>query len=128
VPLQVSRRGKAELHWFSSASRDQGPHSQNKILSVTGDRSRILFLFSLPPLSCAKQKKQKKKKKKKMATLQPEFDSTVRRRSISVVEINGPDGRRKTVDLSELNEADRQLAEQFGYKPVRTRPAVSSSQ
>ena len=124
MPLQVSRRGKAELHWFSSASRDQGPHSQNKNLSVTGDRSRILFLFSLPPLSCSKQKKNTKKE---MATLHPELDSTVRRRSISVVEINGPDGRRKTVDLSELSEADRQLAEQFGYKPVRTRPAASSS-
>ena len=59
-----------------------------------------------------------------MTTLQPEFDSTLRRRSIGTVEINGPDGRRKTVDLSELNDADRQLAEQFGYKPVRTRPTL----
>jgi hypothetical protein len=43
-----------------------------------------------------------------------------RRRSIGTIEINGPDGRRKTVDLSELSDADRQLAEKFGYKPVST--------
>lgn len=44
--------------------------------------------------------------------------SDLRRRSDGQVEINGPDGRRRTVDLSELNEADRALAEKFGYKPV----------
>lgn len=47
------------------------------------------------------------------------LDATMRRKSVGQVEINGPDGRRKTVDLSEMNEADRALAEQFGYKPVR---------
>ena len=56
-----------------------------------------------------------------MTTLQPELVSTLRRRSITTIEINGRDGRRKTVDLSELSNADRQLAEQFGYKPVSTR-------
>jgi hypothetical protein len=61
-----------------------------------------------------------------MTTLQPEFESTVRRRSI--VEIGGPDGRRKTVDLSELSDADRQLAEEFGYKPVSTKPTLFSPQ
>jgi hypothetical protein len=77
-----------------------------------------LLLLFLPHISpCPKQKN-------KMNTLQPEFDSTLRRRSIGTVEINGPDGRRKTVDLSELSDADRQLAEQFGYKPVRTRPTL----
>ncbi|KUJ07917.1 amino acid transporter [Mollisia scopiformis] len=35
-----------------------------------------------------------------------------------MVEINGPDGQRKTVNLAELNEADAQLAAQFGYNPV----------
>lgn len=47
-----------------------------------------------------------------------ELDPTLRRQSVGQIEINGPDGRRRTVDLSELNEADRALAEQFGYKPV----------
>jgi len=46
----------------------------------------------------------------------------MRRRSI--IEINGPDGRRKTVDLTELNDADRQLAEEFGYKPVSAGPTL----
>jgi hypothetical protein len=55
-----------------------------------------------------------------MTTLPPGFESTLRRRSIGTIELNGPDGRRRTVDLSELSDADRQLAEQFGYKPVST--------
>ena len=42
-----------------------------------------------------------------------------RRQSHGQIEISGPNGRRKTVDLSELSEADRQLAEEFGYKPVK---------
>jgi hypothetical protein len=53
------------------------------------------------------------------ANLEPKFESTLRRRSISVIEINAPDGRRKTIDLGTLSDADRQLAEKFGYKPVR---------
>ena len=72
--------------------------------------------FSLPHLTRTRQDN--------MTTLQPEFYSTVRRRSI--VEIDGPGGRRKTVDLTELSDADRQLAEEFGYKPVSTRPTNSS--
>ena len=55
-------------------------------------------------------------------TLHPELDSTLRRRSISVIEINAPDGRRKTVDLSDLRQDDRTLAEKFGYKPVGLGP------
>jgi len=43
----------------------------------------------------------------------------VRRRSTGVIELTDDKGRRKTVQLDELNEADRALAEQFGYKPVR---------
>jgi len=50
----------------------------------------------------------------------------MRRRS--TIEITGPGGRRKTVDLTELNAADRQLAEEFGYKPVSTRPTFFSPQ
>lgn len=41
-----------------------------------------------------------------------------RQKSVGLVEINGPDGQRKTVNLAELNDADAQLAAQFGYKPV----------
>jgi amino acid permease (GABA permease) len=41
-----------------------------------------------------------------------------RRKSHGVVEINGPDGQKKFVNLDEMNEADAQLASQFGYKPV----------
>ena len=40
------------------------------------------------------------------------------RRKKSLVEISGPDGHARTVNLQDLNEADAQLAEQFGYKPV----------
>lgn len=39
------------------------------------------------------------------------------RRKASVVEIQGPDGVR-TVNLEELNDADKALAAEFGYKPV----------
>jgi amino acid permease (GABA permease) len=46
-------------------------------------------------------------------------DATYRRRkSTGIVEINGPDGQRKTLNLAELSDADAQLAAQFGYKPV----------
>lgn len=39
------------------------------------------------------------------------------RRKSSVVEIQGPDGVR-TVNLEDLNDADKALAAEFGYKPV----------
>jgi hypothetical protein len=42
----------------------------------------------------------------------------LRRHSVGTVEIQDAKGRRKTVQLDELNAADRALAEQFGYKPV----------
>ena len=51
-------------------------------------------------------------------TLGPEVDDGMRRRSVGQIEINAPDGRRKTVQLEDLNDADRELAEKFGYKPV----------
>ncbi len=41
-----------------------------------------------------------------------------RKKSVGLVEISGPDGQRKTINLAELSDADAQLASQFGYKPV----------
>lgn len=40
------------------------------------------------------------------------------RRKGSAVEITDDYGRHSTLQLDELNEADRALAEKFGYKPV----------
>ena len=54
------------------------------------------------------------------ATDQQDIDALRRRSSVGKVEITDSSGRRKTVELQELSEADRALAEQFGYKPVRT--------
>jgi len=34
------------------------------------------------------------------------------------VQLTDENGRRRTVQLDELNAADRELAEKFGYKPV----------
>ncbi|KAK4940994.1 polyamine transporter tpo5 [Elasticomyces elasticus] len=48
----------------------------------------------------------------------PINEGEMRRRSVGTVEITDGRGRRRTVQLDELNEADRALAEQFGYKPV----------
>ncbi|TVY24464.1 putative amino-acid permease [Lachnellula hyalina] len=39
-------------------------------------------------------------------------------RKKSLVQISSADGHKKTVNLGDLSEADAQLAEQFGYKPV----------
>lgn len=41
-----------------------------------------------------------------------------RKKSVGLVEIHGPDGQRRTVNLEDLNDADAQLAAQFGYNPV----------
>lgn len=41
-----------------------------------------------------------------------------RKQSVGTVELQGPGGVVKTVNLEELNEADRALAADFGYKPV----------
>ena len=51
-------------------------------------------------------------------SLQVEGDARLRKKSNGLIEINGPNGQRKTINLAELNEADVQLAQQFGYKPV----------
>ena len=41
-----------------------------------------------------------------------------RKESVASVEIQGPNGQVRTVAIDELNEADRALAAEFGYKPV----------
>jgi len=41
-----------------------------------------------------------------------------RKKSVGFVEINGPNGEKKTINLQDLSEADAQLATQFGYNPV----------
>lgn len=41
-----------------------------------------------------------------------------RKKSHGVVEMTGADGQKKLVNLAELNDADAQLAAEFGYKPV----------
>jgi hypothetical protein len=43
----------------------------------------------------------------------------------SAIEIQDGSGRRRTVQLDELNEADRALAEKFGYKPVSLHAAIA---
>jgi hypothetical protein len=42
-----------------------------------------------------------------------------RQGSAAAIEIQDSSGRRRTVQLEELSAADRELAEKFGYKPVR---------
>jgi hypothetical protein len=41
-----------------------------------------------------------------------------RKKIHGVVELVGQDGQRKFANLDEMNEADAQLASQFGYNPV----------
>jgi len=45
-------------------------------------------------------------------------ESQMRKRSAGQVDLQDEHGRRRTVALDELNDADRALAEKFGYKPV----------
>jgi hypothetical protein len=42
----------------------------------------------------------------------------LRRGSVGVIELKDEHGRRRTVQLEEMSEADRELAEKFGYNPV----------
>ena len=42
----------------------------------------------------------------------------LRKRSVGAIQVNDPHGRRRTIDVADLNEADLMLAEQFGYHPV----------
>lgn len=41
-----------------------------------------------------------------------------RQRSVGLIEITGPGGQRQILNLEEINDADAQLAAEFGYKPV----------
>lgn len=50
-------------------------------------------------------------------SLQVEQDGP-RRRSVGNVEMQDADGRKRSVALDDLTDADRALAEKFGYKPV----------
>lgn len=45
-------------------------------------------------------------------------DGQIRKRSTGVLELQDDKGRRRTVQLDELNDADQALAAEFGYKPV----------
>lgn len=45
-------------------------------------------------------------------------DPSFRKDSVPAIEIQDGQGRRRTVQLSDLNDADKQLAAEFGYKPV----------
>ena len=53
-----------------------------------------------------------------MATAIGTADDHLRHRKASLVELQDDMGRRRTVQLDELSEADRALAAEFGYKPV----------
>ncbi|KAL8724690.1 MAG: hypothetical protein Q9181_006713 [Wetmoreana brouardii] len=41
-----------------------------------------------------------------------------RKKSVGTVELQGPNGQTRTVNLEELTDADAELAAKFGYKPV----------
>ena len=53
-----------------------------------------------------------------MATEEAHKVEDMRKRSVGAIEVNDPHGRRRTIDVADLNEADLALAEQFGYHPV----------
>jgi hypothetical protein len=53
-----------------------------------------------------------------MAEVHNESELRQRVGSTGLIEINGPNGQKKTINLSELSEADAKLATQFGYNPV----------
>ena len=46
-------------------------------------------------------------------------ESQMRKRSAGQVYLQDGQGRERAVELDELNDADRALAEKLGYKPVR---------
>jgi hypothetical protein len=50
--------------------------------------------------------------------IQQEGEVRHRKKSVGLVEIHGPDGQRRTINLQDLSDADAQLAAQFGYNPV----------
>jgi hypothetical protein len=44
-------------------------------------------------------------------------EDQLRKRSVGAIELKDSKGRRRTIQLEELTEADRELAEKFGYAP-----------
>lgn len=46
------------------------------------------------------------------------LDERMRKKSVGTVELQGPNGVVRTVNVEDLSEADRALAAEFGYKPV----------
>ena len=57
--------------------------------------------------------------------LAPDPEAGLRKRSVVAIDksVNGQ-GRRSTIAVEDLGLADRALAEQFGYKPVRPSKTV----
>jgi hypothetical protein len=53
-----------------------------------------------------------------MAEIQTPGIQEMRKRSVGAVELKDAHGRKRTIDLAQLNEEDLALAEQFGYHPV----------
>jgi hypothetical protein len=51
-------------------------------------------------------------------SIQHDGDLRQRKKSVGLIEISGPDGRKRTLNLQDLSDADAQLAAQFGYNPV----------
>jgi hypothetical protein len=54
----------------------------------------------------------------------PISDLRQRKQSVGAIQIIDKSGQKHTVHLDELTEADRELAEKFGYQPVRAFPEV----
>jgi hypothetical protein len=52
----------------------------------------------------------------------PISDLRQRKQSVGAIQITDKAGQKHTVHLDELTEADRELAEKFGYQPVREDP------
>ena len=52
-----------------------------------------------------------------MATEEAQKLAQLRKGSVGAIEIDDH-GRRRTIDVADLNEADLALAQQFGYHPV----------
>jgi hypothetical protein len=48
----------------------------------------------------------------------PVADLRKRKQSVGAIQIADKSGELRTVQLEELTEADRELAERFGYNPV----------
>jgi hypothetical protein len=47
-----------------------------------------------------------------------------RQQSVGAIQITDKSGQKKTVQLEEMTDADRDLAEKFGYQPVSCKSAA----